>query len=209
MAPVVGGSRPCLGKLLRGGWVLRDLPRKKREGWLGLATVRQLQKRRRPYWQTVKPEARTQCTGEVPFIATRAEGGWDGWDGSSMAASARTRNVSSACMRGHRRHSEWLPRQTRVEATHAWRCPLAAGGGEVNRASESRRAMRHDGRCQRTLPMWLRARAGSARQWPPRHAFGSGSLASGAACSRTSSPSGRPRNLTGAAPTRVDAGGQR
>jgi hypothetical protein len=34
-------------------------------------------------------------------------------------------------------------------------------------------------------------RAGSARRWLPRHAFDSGSLASGAACSRTSSPSGR------------------
>jgi hypothetical protein len=37
-------SRPRLGKLLRGGWVLRDLPRKKAGGWLGLATVSRSQK---------------------------------------------------------------------------------------------------------------------------------------------------------------------
>jgi hypothetical protein len=33
------GSRPRLGKLLQGGWVLRDLPRKKGGGWLGLTMV--------------------------------------------------------------------------------------------------------------------------------------------------------------------------
>jgi hypothetical protein len=32
------GSQPRLRKLLRGGWVLQDLPRKKGGGWLGLAT---------------------------------------------------------------------------------------------------------------------------------------------------------------------------
>jgi hypothetical protein len=92
----------------------------------------------------------------------------------------------------------------RVEATLVWRCPLAAGGGEVDGASEPKRATRHDGECQLTLSTWLRA-----RQWPPWHAFGSGSLASGVACSRASSPSGRLCNSTGAAPTRADAGGQR
>jgi hypothetical protein len=39
MAPVVGGIRPRLGKLLRCGWVLWDLPRKKGGGLLGLMTV--------------------------------------------------------------------------------------------------------------------------------------------------------------------------
>jgi hypothetical protein len=43
-AAVSGGSggrrsQPHLEKLLRGGWVLRVLPRKKGEGWLGLAMV--------------------------------------------------------------------------------------------------------------------------------------------------------------------------
>jgi hypothetical protein len=162
MALVVRGSRPRHGKLLRGGWVLRDLPRKKGGGWLGLVTVRrpwkQGQKRRRPHRRTAKPEARTQCTGEVPFIAVQAEGGWDGWDGSALAASARSHNVSSECTRGRRQRSERLLRWTRVEATCAWHCPLAAGSGEVDGASESRRATRHDGRCQRTLPTRLRGR---------------------------------------------------
>jgi hypothetical protein len=107
-------------------------------------------------------------------------------------------------MRGHRRRSERLLRRTHVEATRAWHCPLAAEGGEVDRAPEPRLATRHDGRCQRTPPTRLRAHAGSASQWPPRHAFGSRSLASGAACSRTSSPSDRLRNPTNAAPTRAN-----
>jgi hypothetical protein len=79
----------------------------------------------------------------------------------------------------------------------------------VDGASEPRWATRHDGGCQRTLPTRLRARAGSARRWPPRHAFDSGSLASRASYSRTSLPSGRLQNPTGAAPTRADVGGQR
>jgi hypothetical protein len=53
------------------------------------------------------------------------------------------------------------------------------------------------------------AGVGSTRQRPPRHTIGSGSLASGAACLRTSPPSGRPQNPTGVAPMRADAGGQR
>jgi hypothetical protein len=85
---------------------------------------------------------------------------------------------------------------------HAWRCPLAAGGGAVDGASEPRRATRHDGECQHTLPTWLHARGGSARRWPPRHAFSSRSLASGVACSRTLSLSGRLQNPIGAALTR-------
>jgi hypothetical protein len=47
--------------------------------------------------------ARTKCMGKVPFIATWAKGGWDGWDGSALAASARLRYDSSACTRGRRR----------------------------------------------------------------------------------------------------------
>jgi hypothetical protein len=41
MALVVGESQPCPKKLLRGGWVLRYLSRKKEGGWLGLAMVSQ------------------------------------------------------------------------------------------------------------------------------------------------------------------------
>jgi hypothetical protein len=195
MALVVGGSQPRPGKLLRGAWVLRDLPRKKGGGWLGLATVsrswKQGRKQRHPYWWTAKPVARTKCTEKVPFIAAWAEGGWDGRDGSALAASARSCHVSSACMHGRRRRSERLLRWPHVEAMCAWCRPLAARGGEVDGASELRRATRHDGECKHTLSTRLRARAGSARRWPPWHVFGSGSLAIGAACSRTSSPSGR------------------
>jgi hypothetical protein len=79
----------------------------------------------------------------------------------------------------------------------------------VDGALKLKRATRHDGKCQCTLSTRLRTRAGSARQWPPRHAFGSGGLSSGVACSRASSPSGWPRNPTGAVPMRADTGGQR
>jgi hypothetical protein len=193
--------------------VLWDLPRKKGGGWLGLPMVSRSQKQGRKRWHpyrcTAKPVVRTKCMGKVPFIATWAEGGWDGRDGSALAASARSRHVCNTCTRERRWRSEWLPRQPRVEATRTWCCPLATGGGEVDGASEPRRATRHDGECQRTLSTWLREHVSSARQWPPRHAFGSGSLANGAACSRTSSPSGRLQNPTGAVPTRADTGGQR
>jgi hypothetical protein len=66
----------------------------------------------------------------------------------------------------------------------------------------------HDGECQRSLSTRLCAHTGSTIQWPPQHAFSSGSLASGAACSRTSSSSGQIWNPTSAASTRPDAGGQ-
>jgi hypothetical protein len=87
----------------------------------------------------------TRCTGKVSFYSRalrggKAEGGWDARDGSTLAASARPRNASSACMRGHRRRSERLLRRTHVEATRAWHCPLAAEGGEVDRAPEPRLA---------------------------------------------------------------------
>jgi hypothetical protein len=140
-------------------------------------------------------------------MAARAEGGWDGRDGSALAASAQLHSASSACTRGRRRRNERLLRWTHVEATCAGHCPLAAGGGEVNGALEPRRAMRHGRRCQRTPPTRLRAPGGSSSRWPPQHAFGSGSLASGAACSRTLSPSGLLQNPISAAPTRVDTGG--
>jgi hypothetical protein len=101
--------------------------------------------------------ARTKCTGKVHFIAAWAEGGWDGRDGLALAASARSRHVSSACTGGRGRRSERLLRRPHVEATHAWRCPLAAKGGEVDRVSEPRRATWHDGECQRTLSTRARA----------------------------------------------------
>jgi hypothetical protein len=147
--------------------------------------------------------------GNVPFIAAWVEGGWGGRDGSAFAASARPRPVSSARTRGCKRRSERLLQRPRVEATRAWHFPLAAGAGVVDGALEPRRATRHDGEGQRTLSTRLRAHAGNARHWPPRHAFGSGSLDSRAACSRTSSSRGRLQNPTGAAPMRADAGGQR
>jgi hypothetical protein len=138
-----------------------------------------------------KPVAQTKCTGKAPFIVAWAEGGWDGWDGSALAASARPRPVSSARTRGRKRRSERLLQWNHVEATRAWRYPLAPAGGEVDKASESRRATRDDGESQRTLSTWLCACAGSAIQWPAQHAFNSRSLVSGAACSRTLLPSGR------------------
>jgi hypothetical protein len=94
-----------------------------------------------------KPVAWTKCTGQVPFIARWVEGGWDGWDSSALAASARPRPVSSVCTCGHRWRSKRLLRRPCVEATHAWHCPLAAGGGEVDGASELRRATWHDAEC--------------------------------------------------------------
>jgi hypothetical protein len=82
MALVVGGSRARHGKLLRGGWVLWDLPRKKGGGWLRLAVVSRSRKQGRKWWHsyrwTAKPVAWTKYTGKVPFIAAWAEGGWDG-----------------------------------------------------------------------------------------------------------------------------------
>jgi hypothetical protein len=80
--------------------------------------------------------------GGSSFIDAWAEGGWDD---SALAASALPRYDTSACTRGRRQRSERLLRQPHVEAMHAWRCPLAAGGGEVDGASEPRRATRHDG----------------------------------------------------------------
>jgi hypothetical protein len=62
---------------------------------------------------------------------------WDRRDGSAIAASAGSRHVSSVCTCKHKRHSERLLRWPRVEATHAWHCPLAAGGGEVDGAEVS------------------------------------------------------------------------
>jgi hypothetical protein len=44
-----------------------------------------------------KPVARTKCIGKVPFIARWAKGGWNGWGGSALVASARSCLVSSAC----------------------------------------------------------------------------------------------------------------
>jgi hypothetical protein len=169
---------------------------------------KQGQKRQHPYRRTAKPVARTKCTGKVPFIAAWVEGGWDGRDGSTLVASARSRHVSSACTCRCRRCSELLLRWPRVEATHSWCCPLAVGGGEVDGASEPRRATRHDRECQRTLSTRLRTCADNTRRWPPRHIFGSGSLASGAACSRTLSPTGQLQNPTGAASMRADIGSQ-
>jgi hypothetical protein len=66
------GSRPRLGKLLRGGWVIWDLPRRKGGGWLGLATVsrswKKGQKWQHPYRRTAKLVARTTCKeGGVHF----------------------------------------------------------------------------------------------------------------------------------------------
>jgi hypothetical protein len=90
--------------------------------------------------------------GEGSFYCCILEGGWDG---SALAASAQPRPVSSTRTRGSRRCSERLLRWPRVEATRAWRCPLAAGGGEVDGASELRRATRHDGECQCTLSTQL------------------------------------------------------
>jgi hypothetical protein len=83
--------------------------------------------------------------GGSSFIDAWAEGGWDGWDDSALAASALPCYDTSVCTRGRRRRNERLLRQPHVEAMHAWRCTLAAGGGEVDGASESRRATRHDG----------------------------------------------------------------
>jgi hypothetical protein len=84
MASVVGGIRPRPGKLLRCGWVLRDLPRKKGGGLLGLMTVtrsrKEGRKRRHPYRQTVKPVARTKMHREGPFYSF-VGGGWMGWMG--------------------------------------------------------------------------------------------------------------------------------
>jgi hypothetical protein len=84
------GGRPRLRKLLRGGWVLWDLPRKKGGGWLGLAMVswsrKQGQKRWHPYRRTAKPKTQTKCMGKAPFILVWAEGGWDEQDGSALAA---------------------------------------------------------------------------------------------------------------------------
>jgi hypothetical protein len=151
MAPVVGESQPHPRKKLRGGWVLRDLPRKKWGGWLGLAMVsrsrKQERKRQHPYWQMANLVAWIKCMGKVLFTTACAEGGWDGRDGSALAASARMHHASSTCTRGCRRRSEQLLRWPRVEAMRAWLCPLAAGGGEVDRASKLRRATRHDGEC--------------------------------------------------------------
>jgi hypothetical protein len=123
---------------------------------------------RRPHWiengetwwrltTDRKLVARTKCTGKVRFIAAWAEGGWDGQDGSALAASARPCPISSARMNRHRRHSERLLPRCHVEATRAWHCPLAAGGGEVDGALEPRRATRHDGECQHTLSTRPRA----------------------------------------------------
>jgi hypothetical protein len=67
-----------------------------------------------------------------------AEGGWDGRDGSALAASAQPCSASSACMHGRRRCSEQLLQRTRMEATRVGCCPLAAGGGEVDGAPEPR-----------------------------------------------------------------------
>jgi hypothetical protein len=77
-------------------------------------------------------------SGDVVVTAAlrggKAEGGWDGRDGSALAASAQSRNTSNACTRRLRRRSERLLRRTHVEATCPWRCPLPAGGGEVDKA---------------------------------------------------------------------------
>jgi hypothetical protein len=67
MAPVVGGSRPRPGKLLRGGWVLRDLSRKKGGGWLGLA-------------MDGEASGADKMHGEGPFYSCVGEG-WMGWTG--------------------------------------------------------------------------------------------------------------------------------
>jgi hypothetical protein len=82
-------------------------------------------------------------------------------------------------------------------------------GSELDRGGGIQVSTRRNKGCQRTLPTRLRACTGSARWRPARHAFGSYSLASEAGCSRTSLPSGRLRNPTGAASMRADAGGQR
>jgi hypothetical protein len=77
---------------------------------------------------------------EGPFYSC-VGGGWMGWMGrlgSALAASSRPRPVSSARTRGRRRCSERLLQQPRVGATLAWRCPLAAGCGDMDRASEPR-----------------------------------------------------------------------
>jgi hypothetical protein len=75
-------------------WVGAPRPaEEERGGWLGLATVRRLRKqgrkRWRHYWRTVKPEAQTQCTGEVPFTAAQTKGGWNGQDGSAAQCQQR------------------------------------------------------------------------------------------------------------------------
>jgi hypothetical protein len=96
---------------------------------------------------------------------TVAETGVDGmdWTTRSWQLALRRAMYSSACKRGHRWHSERLLRWFLMEATRAWHCPLATGGGEVDGASEPRRATWHDGKCQRTLSTGLCMCAGSAR----------------------------------------------
>jgi hypothetical protein len=75
---VDGECQPCLEKLLQGGWVLLDLPGKKGESRLSLATVSRLQKqereRRHPYRQTGDRMAWTICkAGDAFYTHTYRE----------------------------------------------------------------------------------------------------------------------------------------
>jgi hypothetical protein len=99
-----GGQRswPRLGELLRSGWVLRDLPRKKGRGWLGLVAVsrsrKQGRKRWHPYRRMVKTEVWTKCTGEVFFYSCEHRDRRDGSGWRLVLSRARTARV-----RMHRR----------------------------------------------------------------------------------------------------------
>jgi hypothetical protein len=81
--------------------VLRDLPRKKGGGWLGLATVsesrKQGQKRWHPYRPTAKPAARTKCKEGGVLLYPH---GWRMDETTKMAARVHGRWDSSALCRG-------------------------------------------------------------------------------------------------------------